>query len=73
MNNQLVLVMAAEFATRLEATQPAAERVELAYQLALQRPPTPEEARVLTDFADRHGWPAACRILLNLNEFTFTD
>lgn len=73
MNNQLMLVMAAEFAARLEVEPDAAARLELAYQLALQRPPTAGERQTIGDFAARHGWPAACRILLNLNEFNFAD
>ena len=60
---------------RVEAeagTDPAA-RVDRAFRLALQRRPQAEEREVFAGYAQRHGWAAACRLLLNLNEFVFVD
>ena len=48
-------------------------QVAAAFELATSRPPTPVEAKTLTDYASRHGLPNACRVILNSNEFVFVD
>ena len=53
---------------------PAVERqIERAFRLALGRAPAAEEARRLAEYARAHGLPNACRVIFNLNEFTFVD
>ena len=75
LNNGFMTTQAAEFAARVErdaGADPAA-RIERAVRLALGRPPAGEERALLLELARDHGLPAACRALLNLNEFTFVD
>lgn len=74
MNNKLVLAMSRHLAQRLTvaaATDP--DRLDLAFQLALCRRPTPEESAALLEYTRQHGLPQACRVILNLNEFAFVD
>ncbi|GIW89082.1 MAG: cytochrome c [Isosphaeraceae bacterium] len=52
---------------------PLQERIERAVMRALGRRPTSTEHAALTQYAETHGLPAACRILFNLNEFLFVD
>jgi hypothetical protein len=66
MNNGLTVTMARHFAAH-------AGSVKRAFQLALAREPTPEELAALEDYAKREGLENACRVILNLNEFTFID
>jgi hypothetical protein len=46
--------------------------VKRAFQLALAREPTAEELTRL-DYAKREGLENTCRVILNLNEFSFVD
>jgi hypothetical protein len=74
LNDQLTLVMARHFAARAEKAGGTTEtRVVAAFRLALARPPSADERRKLTDYAERYGLANACRIILNLNEFVFVD
>ncbi|HND56277.1 MAG TPA: DUF1553 domain-containing protein, partial [Pirellulaceae bacterium] len=77
LNSRLTVAMARHFAARVEreagAKASAAARVERAFTLATQRPPTEAERRDLATYAEHYGLPAACRVLLNLNEFVFVD
>ena len=50
-----------------------AAAVALQFQTVLKRAPTAEERRTLGDYVTAHGLPAACRVVLNLNEFVFAD
>ena len=74
LNNGFLLGQAQALAERLraESTNPEAA-VERAFRLVLSRPPSVEEAAELGRYAARHGFPQACRLLLNLNEFSFVD
>ncbi len=74
LNNQLSVAMAAHFAARVNAAaqQPAA-RLERAWQIAFQRPPTEGERTALLQHLQQHGLEHTCRLLLNLNEFVFVD
>jgi hypothetical protein len=47
--------------------------VERAHALALGRKPDAVAREKLTTFARAEGLPALCRVLLNLNEFSFVD
>jgi type IV secretory pathway VirD2 relaxase len=58
--------MAKHFATH-------AGSVKRAFQLALAREPAAEELAALEDYAKREGLENACRVILNLNEFSFID
>lgn len=74
LNNPLMLTMASEFATRIDAQGGDLEsKVRTAHLEALGRAPTAEELPALTALAARHGLPNLCRALLNLNEFAFVD
>ena len=74
LNNQLMVAMARHFAARAAAAGPDTEtQVTEAFRLAVQRNPSPEELRMTADYARHHGLANACRLLLNLNEFTFID
>ena len=66
MNNGLTVTMAKHFAAH-------AGSVKRAFQLALAREPTAEELAALEDYAKREGLENVCRVILNLNEFSFID
>jgi hypothetical protein len=66
MNNGLTVTMAKHFASH-------AGSVRRAFQLALAREPKPDELAALEDYAKREGLENACRVILNLNEFSFID
>jgi hypothetical protein len=74
LNNGFMLTQSRHFAERVqrEASDLAAQ-IERAHQLALGRAPTPVERERLIAFAKTNGLPNLCRVLLNLNEFTFVD
>jgi hypothetical protein len=74
LNNQLMLVMAEEFAEQVEAKSGnLAHKVDVAFELALSRKATPVESASLHAYADRHGLANTCRVIYNLNEFVFID
>ena len=73
-NNRLIVAMAKHFAHRLESLSPDPEaQLASAFQLALNRQPSAPEKQQLLEFTQKHGLPNACRVLLNLNEFSFVD
>ncbi|MGD9749179.1 MAG: DUF1553 domain-containing protein, partial [Verrucomicrobiales bacterium] len=74
MNNDLTVSMAKHFAERVEAESADLEsRVARAFELALGRSPAAEERQALADYAANQGLANACRLILNLNEFSFVD
>ncbi|MDZ4689338.1 MAG: PSD1 and planctomycete cytochrome C domain-containing protein [Planctomycetaceae bacterium] len=81
LNNGLTLAMAERFAERVddEGTTDRADTARLlksvarAFELALSRPPSEDELRTLVEYARQHGLANTCRVILNLNEFTFVD
>lgn len=75
LNNGFMVAQAEHFAARLEKEVNAdlAARVERACRLALGHAPSVEDARKLTAFAKDRGLANLCRVLFNLNEFTFVD
>jgi mono/diheme cytochrome c family protein len=74
LNDGFMLAMAKHFAERMTPQgEDVSSRVTAAVRLALGRGPTPEEARALTAYAEKHGLTNACRVLFNLNEFVFVD
>jgi hypothetical protein len=75
LNNGFMLTQSQHFAERVQREIPnaLAAQIDRAHQLALGRAPTPAERGKLTAFAKTNGLPNLCRVLLNLNEFTFVD
>ncbi len=73
-NNPFVLHHSDHLARRIAKDEPdAAAQVKRAFRLALQRDPTSEENADFTAYAKKHGLAAACRLLLNSNEFLFVE
>ena len=73
-NNGFALRMADAFATRVaRETGVVNEQVTKAWQLAYQRDPTPEEARLAAKLVHDHGLKALCRVLFNSNEFVTVE
>ena len=56
-----------------EAGEDAVKQIDLAYRLALVRPPTASETRVMLDFLKRESLEQMCRVIFNLNEFAYVD
>ena len=73
MNDEFIVRQAQLFANRLEEAAPAdaQKQVELAYRLALSRPPEAEERKLALDFLARHKLADFAHVLLNLNEFLY--
>lgn len=74
LNNQLTLVASKHFAARLTALEKTtAGQIKRGIELAFARSATDKELDGLVKLADQFGLPAACRVILNLNEFVFVD
>ena len=81
LNSQFNLVMAERFAARLEQEKPAGsqqagtirQRVARAFELAVQRQPSPQELTAMESYARKHGLKNLARFVFNLNEFVFVD
>ena len=74
MNNGLVVAMAKHFAERVTKEARGLEaQTRHAFALALSRNPTPDEIQPLLEYAQREGLENTCRVILNLNEFSFVD
>ena len=74
MNNGLVVAMAKHFAERVTKEEQGQEaQIRHAFVLALSRSPTAVEIRPLIEYAQREGLENTCRVILNLNEFSFVD
>ncbi|MDP7584297.1 MAG: DUF1553 domain-containing protein [Verrucomicrobiota bacterium] len=74
LNNKLMVAMARHFASDVEQTHTGrTAAVSEAFFRATGRPATPEETSDLVAYAAKHGLPNACRLLFNLNEFSFVD
>jgi hypothetical protein len=74
LNNGFLLAQAEALSARaqVEASGPKAQ-LERAFRLALSRRPSPAELEQLGAYAERNGLSQTCRILFNLNEFSFVD
>jgi hypothetical protein len=48
-----------------------AKQVDLAYRIALTRPPTEEEAKLAGEFLRRRSLADFTHVLINLNEFVY--
>ena len=74
LNNPLTLVMAESFAKRVESLAPDRDgRVAAAFRIATGRVPSESEKELLARHATDFGLASTCRLILNLNEFTFVD
>ena len=75
LNDRFMVRQAEHFAARLraEAGRELPGQVRRAYELALGRPATQRETALLAGYAGRHGMAAACRVILNCNEFMFVE
>ena len=74
LNNDFVLRNAEHLAGRAERiSETTAGRIDAVFRFTLQRDPTPQERERFVKYAEKNGLPAACRVLLNCNEFLFVD
>ncbi|MBI1786676.1 MAG: PSD1 domain-containing protein [Acidobacteria bacterium] len=73
LNSEFVLKQAKLFADRVEEASPGdrERQLELAYQIALSRPPSTEERRVGREFLAKQSLVDLTHVLLNLNEFLY--
>ena len=73
-NNGFALRTADAFATRVSKDADTLHKQVLrAWQLAYQRAPTPDEAKLAAKLATDHGLKALCRALFNSNEFVIVE
>jgi len=74
LNNGFMLTQSRLFAERVQREAPdLAAQIDRAHSLAFGRLPNGAERERLINFAKANGLPNLCRVLLNLNEFTFVD
>jgi hypothetical protein len=73
MNDAFVVRQAKLFADRVKEAAPgdSARQVDLAYRIALSRPPRQDEAALAADFLRRRTLADFTHVLLNLNEFLY--
>jgi hypothetical protein len=73
MNNALIFQMSDLFAERIsdEAGKDVGKQTTLMFRLAYGRVADADEVRLASRFANEHGLPALCRVILNSNEFVF--
>ena len=73
LNNPFVLNQARLLAERLEREAPGDvnQQIELAYRIALTRPPTPAEASVAAELVAGQSLVDFTHVMLNLNEFLY--
>jgi hypothetical protein len=74
LNNTVVLQSAEYLAERVKSlADDTSTQVDALFRLTLNRSPSPDEMKALLPYAQTHGMPAACRLVLNTNEFMFVD
>ena len=73
MNNEFVLRQARLFAERLERAAPGdvGRQIDLAYRIALTRPPAADEAQLARDLVSSQSLVDLTHVMLNLNEFLY--
>jgi hypothetical protein len=73
LNDAFVREQAERFAKRVraESANDRGRQVELAFLIALSRPPRPSEAELCRDFLARRGLALLCHTLLNTSEFLY--
>jgi hypothetical protein len=76
LNNGFMLIQSKRFAERLKrevGTLGNESMAKRAIRIALGREAQGDEVKVLAEYAERFGWENTCRVLFNLNEFSFVD
>ena len=74
LNNVLILNMSKHFAAKMERFDPSVSgRVRRAYYEATGRPLAPGDEPELIQYSTEFYLPNLCRVLYNLNEFSFVD
>ena len=73
LNNPFVLRQSELLAARVAAVGSLKKQIQQAYQLALNREPTPAEVKKLLPFAQKNGLASLCRLIFNTSEFMFVD
>ena len=74
LNNGFMLSQSKHFAARVEReSSELPSQVERACRLALGVAPAEMDREQMIEFAKTNGLPYLCRVLLNLNAFTFVD
>ena len=75
MNNEFVIRQAKLFADRVKEASgdDPAKQIDTAYRIALTRPPTAKEMAVAMDLVKQRSLVSFTNVLLNLNEFLYTE
>ena len=75
LNNGFMVTQATHFAERLkaEAGDDPGAQIDLAFRLATGRAASATDRDQLVAYSQKHGLSNTCRVILNLNEFTFID
>jgi cytochrome c553 len=74
LNNGFMLTQAKYFAERVaQSSSDISNQVDTAYRLALGTALPESQRTPLIEFTEEHGLPYLCRLLYNLNAFTFVD
>jgi hypothetical protein len=74
LNDGIIVTMSKHFAARLDsAGGELRDKVRRGFHEAIGRPPSSSELDRLVSFAAQYGLANYCRVLFNLNEFTFVD
>ena len=73
MNDAFVARQAKLFADRVTEAAPgdSARQIDLAYRIALSRPPRADEAQLAADFLRKRALADLTNVFLNLNEFIY--
>ncbi|SPE34747.1 conserved hypothetical protein [Candidatus Sulfopaludibacter sp. SbA6] len=73
LNDEFVLRQAKLFADRVKeaASGDSARQVDLAYRIALSRPPREDEAKLAEEFLQKRSLADFTHVLFNLNEFLY--
>jgi mono/diheme cytochrome c family protein len=73
LNDEFVLHQAELFADRVKQAAPddTTKQIDLAYRIAVSRPPRAEEAALATQFVKTHSLADFTHVLFNLNEFLY--
>ncbi len=74
LNNGFILTQSKHFAERVSKTSDdISEQVAIAYRLALGTELPESHRQQLVEFTEQNGLAYLCRLLFNLNAFTFVD
>ena len=74
LNNGFMVTMSKHFAKRLESdSQDRSVQINTMFELAIGRAPQPDEQDALEAYSKEHGLENTCRLVFNLNEFSFVD